>query len=346
MTWRRQDRTGVHRGSGIVRKITSKQELDPRFPAGLGSLAPGLLLAAPAMQQRTIRRQVSLEGIGLHSGKPARITLAPAPPNSGVCFRAPGEPAPIPAAPENVVSSHYATTVGRNGTRIQTVEHLLAAAAGLGVDNLDVEVDGPEIPAADGSARPFVALLVAAGRTEQPAPRRPIRVPYPIAVGGGARWIRIVPADELRVSYTLDNDHPAIGTQAVTWTPSERTFVEEVAPARTYGFLRDLGELRRGGLARGASLENAIGVGKRGVINGLRYRDEFVRHKILDLIGDLALLGRPLVGHVIARNAGHALNVELVLAIQRALGLERRAPARPARTAADRSAPAPGLAAL
>ncbi|HSE93472.1 MAG TPA: UDP-3-O-acyl-N-acetylglucosamine deacetylase, partial [Methylomirabilota bacterium] len=209
-------------------------------------------------------------------------------------------------------------------TRIHTVEHLMAAAAGLGIDNLFIDVEGPEIPAADGSAKPFVALLATAGRSEQSAPRRPIVVTKPVRVGGGGRWIQIVPSDTLRISYTLDNDHPAVGTQALTCTPTERMFVEDFAPARTYGFLKDLGVMRKNGLARGASLENAIGVGKRGVLNGLRYRDEFVRHKILDLIGDLALLGRPLVGHVIARNAGHALNFELVVAVQRALGLDRR----------------------
>jgi UDP-3-O-[3-hydroxymyristoyl] N-acetylglucosamine deacetylase len=289
-----------------------------------------LLHLRAAMHQRTIRRPASLEGVGLHSGKPARITLRPAPANNGIVFKVAGAEAPIPATPESVVDSHYATTVGRNGTRVQTVEHLLAAAAGLGIDNLVVEVEGPEIPAADGSAKPFVALLTAAGRLEQSASRRPIVVPYPIRVGTGARWIQIVPADTFRVSYTLDNDHPAIGIQALTCAPTERMFVDEFAPARTYGFLKDLGVLRKKGLARGASLENAIGIGKRGVLNGLRYRDEFVRHKILDLIGDLALLGRPIAGHVIARNAGHALNLELVLALQRALGLERWRAAAPA----------------
>ncbi len=249
--------------------------------------------------------------------------MSPAPPNSGITFRVGGHD-PIPAAPESVVNSHYATTVGRNGARIQTVEHLMAAAAGLGIDNLFVDVEGLEIPAADGSAKPFVALLAGAGRAEQSAPRRPIVVTEPIRVGEGGRWIQIVPSEALRISYTLDNDHPAIGTQALTCLPTERMFVDEFAPARTYGFLKDLGVLRKKGLARGASLENAIGVGKRGVLNGLRYRDEFVRHKILDLIGDLALLGRPVVGHVIARNAGHALNFELVVAVQRALGFERR----------------------
>ena len=284
-----------------------------------------MLYTSPAMHQRTIRKPVTLEGLGLHSGKPARITIAPAPANSGITFRINGHDEPVPAAPESVVNSHYATTVGRNGSRVQTVEHLMAAAAGLGLDNLFVDVDGPEIPAADGSAKPFVTLLTHAGRTEQSAPRRPVVIPYPIRVGGGSRWIQILPSDVFQISYTLDNDHPAIGIQALTCTPTERMFIEDFAPARTYGFLKDLGSLRKQGLARGASLENAIGVGKRGVLNGLRYRDEFVRHKVLDLIGDLALLGRPIVGHVVARNAGHALNFDLVVAIQRALGLERRA---------------------
>jgi UDP-3-O-[3-hydroxymyristoyl] N-acetylglucosamine deacetylase len=275
------------------------------------------------MHQRTIRKAVTLEGVGLHTGRPARVTLNPAPVNSGVVFHT-AEQDSIPAAPESVVNCHYATTVGRNGTRIQTVEHLMAAIAGLGVDNLDIEVEGPEIPAADGSAKPFVALLASAGRVEQSAQRRPIVIPHPIRVGEGPRWIQIVPSAAFRISYTLDNDHPAIGTQALSCAPSERMFIDEFAPARTYGFLKDLGVMRKNGLARGASLENAIGVGKRSVLNGLRYRDEFVRHKILDLIGDLALLGRPIIGHVIARNAGHALNFDLVVAIQRALGLERR----------------------
>jgi UDP-3-O-[3-hydroxymyristoyl] N-acetylglucosamine deacetylase len=301
------------------------------------------------MHQRTIRRPVSLEGVGLHSGKSARVTLTPAPPNSGVVFRT-GDDERIPAAPESVVNSHYATTIGRNGTRIQTVEHVMAAVAGLGIDNLDIEVEGPEIPAADGSAKPFVALLMGAGRIEQSAQRRVLAIPQPIRVGEGTRWIQIVPSSVFRISYTLDNDHPAIGTQALSCTPTERMFVDDFAPARTYGFLKDLGWLRKNGLARGASLENAIGVGKRSVLNGLRYRDEFVRHKILDLIGDLGLIGRPIVGHVVARNAGHALNFDLVVAIQRALGLERRPVGAPAKTPVPVEAvrpvlvPAPGLA--
>ncbi|MEX2148525.1 MAG: UDP-3-O-acyl-N-acetylglucosamine deacetylase [Candidatus Rokuibacteriota bacterium] len=276
------------------------------------------------MRQQTIRKIVTLEGIGLHSGKPARLTLSPAPANSGIVFRVGPQGDPIPAAPESVVDSYYATTLGRNGARIQTVEHLMAAAAGLRIDNLEVEIDGTEVPATDGSAKPFVALLAGAGRTQQSARRRPIEIPQPVQVGTGSRWLQIVPCNTFKISYTLDNDHPAIGTQVLTCVPTEEMFVSDYAPARTYGFLKDLGVLRKNGLALGGSLDNAIVVGKRGTINSLRYRDEFVRHKILDLIGDLALLGRPLLGHVIARNAGHALNFELVVAIQRALGLERR----------------------
>jgi len=245
------------------------------------------------MRQQTIRKPVSLEGVGLHSGKPTRVTLSPAPSNSGIVFRIGPDGELIPAAPESVVDSHYATTLGRNGTRIQTVEHLMAAAAGLGVDNLDVEVDGCEIPALDGSAKPFVSLLALAGRVQQAAPRRPLTVPCPIRVGSGGRWIQIVPSASFRISYTLDNEHPAIGTQALSCRPTERMFSEDFAPARTYGFLRDLGLMRKNGLARGGSLDNAVVLDHKSALNGLRYRDEFVRHKVLDLIGDLALLGRP-----------------------------------------------------
>ncbi len=305
------------------------------------------------MRQHTIRKAVFLEGVGLHSGKAARVTLSPAPEDTGIVFKAGGNR--IAAVPESVVNSHYATTIGKNGTRVQTIEHLLAAAAGLGIDNLEVEVEGPEVPAADGSAKPFVTLIVGAGRSQQSARRRPLTPPHPIRVGSGGRWIHVVPAKTFRISYTLDNEHPAVGLQVLTWAPAgERSFAEEVAPARTYGFLKDLGVMRKNGLARGGSLDNAVVVGNRGPLNGLRYRDEFVRHKVLDLVGDLALLGRPILAHVVARNGGHALNLELVLAIQRALGLERRpagaavavAGARDASQPSDGLAPAPGLAAI
>jgi UDP-3-O-[3-hydroxymyristoyl] N-acetylglucosamine deacetylase len=276
------------------------------------------------MRQQTIRKALTFEGVGLHSGQRARVTLSPAPPDAGIIFHTAGVAERIPAGPESVVDSLNATTVGVNGTRIRTIEHLLAAAAGLGIDNLDVEVEGVEIPALDGSARPFVQMLASVGRAPQSARRPLLTVPYPIRVGGGNRWIQVLPADVLRVSYTLDSDHAALGTQVLALTPTEHAFVDEIAPARTYGFLKDIGMLRKKGLARGGSLDNTVVIGDRGPLNSLRFRDECVRHKILDLIGDLALLGRPLAGHVVARNGGHALNLELVLAIQRALGLERR----------------------
>jgi UDP-3-O-[3-hydroxymyristoyl] N-acetylglucosamine deacetylase len=308
------------------------------------------------MRQHTIRKPVSIEGVGLHSGKVARVTIAPAPQDAGVVFKVRATGERIPARPESVINSHYATTLGVNGgTRIQTVEHLMAAVSGLGIDNVEVEVDGTEIPALDGSAKPFVAMLTAAGRVQQSARRRMLTLPCPLRVGSGGRWLHVVPSETFRITYTLDNDHPAIGTQALSWSPSERAFVEEFAPARTYGFLRDLGLMRKNGLARGGSLDNAIVLGNRGALNGLRYDDEFVRHKILDLMGDLALLGRPLGAHVIARNGGHALNLELVLAVQRAVGLERRAAATVPATADEASrdgarregfVPAPGLAAI
>lgn len=303
------------------------------------------------MRQHTIRKPVGVEGLGLHSGKVARITLSPAPADSGIVFKVRATGERIPARPDSVVNSHYATTVGVNGTRIQTVEHLMAAVSGFGVDNVEIEVDGPEIPALDGSAKPFVALLALAGRVQQSARLRPLTLPCALRVGDNGRWMQIVPSDAFRISYTLDNEHPAIGTQVLSWTPTERSFVEDFAPARTYGFLKDLGLMRKNGLARGGSLDNAIVLGNQGALTGLRYRDEFVRHKILDLLGDLALLGRPLQGHVIARNGGHALNLELVQAIQRAVGLERRAAREVAAASEDgvrheSFVPAPGLAAI
>jgi UDP-3-O-[3-hydroxymyristoyl] N-acetylglucosamine deacetylase len=274
--------------------------------------------------QTTIRRQVSVEGIGLHSGEPVRLTLSPAAADTGIIFRA-ADGTLIPANADHVVDSHYATTLGAFGVRIRTVEHLMAAAGGLGIDNLIVDVSADEIPAMDGSARPFVDLLGSAGRLALPAPRKPLAIDQPLRVGEGGRWIEVVPADSFRISYTLDNDHPVIGLQVVTFAVTERVFIDELASARTYGFLKDVGVMRKNGLARGGSLENAVVVGKRSVLNHhLRYADEFVRHKVLDLVGDLSLLGRPLQGHVVARNAGHALNYQLVAAIQKSLSAERR----------------------
>ena len=297
--------------------------------------------------QQTIAKSVTVEGIGLHSGQPSRITLSPAPSGFGIVFQT---SAPyrtlIPATPENVVDSHFATTLGVNGSRVQTVEHLLAAAGALGINDLLVEMEGDEVPALDGSAKPFAALLQDAGRVAQPLPREPLVITKPIRVGDESRWLQILPSPEFRISYTLDLDHPAVPTQAASFLCTEQVFLDELASARTYGFLKDVGMLRKNGLAKGGSLENAVVVGRRVILNGdLRFQDEFVRHKILDLIGDLALLGRPVLGHVVARNAGHALNHQLVLAIQRALREEQPRNGAVARGGRQGSQLAPDLAA-
>jgi UDP-3-O-[3-hydroxymyristoyl] N-acetylglucosamine deacetylase len=268
--------------------------------------------------QHTIRKAVACRGVGLHTGVPVAMTLHPAPADHGVVFRLLPTGVEVPVRPESLLNGHYATTIGTEGTQVQTVEHLLAAVRALGIDNVLVELDAAELPAMDGSAAPFVSLLYAAGREGQPAARRPLWVTDVIRVGEEGRWIQISPAAELRISYTLDSDHPVVGVQVVSIAPTEERFVDELASARTYGFLKDLELLRQQGLALGGSLENAVVLGSASVLNGaLRFRDEFVRHKILDVIGDLALLGRPVVGHVVARNGGHALNHMLVREIAR-----------------------------
>jgi UDP-3-O-[3-hydroxymyristoyl] N-acetylglucosamine deacetylase len=290
--------------------------------------------------QQTLKKRVSLRGIGLHSGMATRVTISPSARDTGLVFQARGGKIKVPALVDTVVDSTNATTLGVNGTRIRMVEHLMAALAGLGLDNAHVEVDGGEVPAADGSSEPFVALLRAAGRVTLEAWRRPLVVTHPLRVGDDSRWLEVVPSDAFRISYTLDHRHPAVGTQVMEYTPSEDGFVRDLAPARTYGFLHDVTALRDRGLALGGSLDNAIVIGEGGPLNPLRFRDEFVRHKVLDLVGDLALLGRPLIGHVSGRNGGHALNAELVSAIEREFK-PRLLPARLAFTRRAGFVPAP-----
>lgn len=294
-----------------------------------------------------------MAGIGLHSGEPVALRVSPAGADTGVLFRA-TDGTLIPANADHVVDTNSATTIGAFGVRVRTIEHLMAAAAALGIDNMVVDIDGPEVPAADGSAKPFMDLLRSAGSVSLPAPRRPLTIGEPIRVGTESRWLEVLPADSLRVSYTLDNNHPIIGLQVGTYGITEQVFDQELAAARTYGFLRDVPAMRQNGLARGGSLENAVVVGKRSVLNdSLRFPDEFVRHKILDLVGDLFLLGRPLRAHVVGRNAGHALNHQLVVAIQKAVAADRRRvtartirPAVPAAVGTTGDGFLPGIAAL
>jgi UDP-3-O-[3-hydroxymyristoyl] N-acetylglucosamine deacetylase len=270
------------------------------------------------------------------------MTLSPAAPDTGILFRA-ADGTLIPASPDHVVDTRSATTVGAFGVKVRSVEHLMAAASALGIDNLLVDLDAEEIPAADGSAKPFVELLYSAGRVTLPAPRRPLIIREPIRVGDVNRWLEIVPSEGFRISYTLDNRHPAIGLQVASVAVTEGSFVDEVAAARTYGFLKDVPMMRQNGLARGGSLDNAVVVGKRIVLNdSLRFTDEFVRHKILDLVGDLGVLGRPVIGHVIGKNAGHSLNHDLTVAIHEAISAARRATARSRSASANRAQESPG----
>lgn len=275
--------------------------------------------------QRTLERPVRCEGIGLHTGEKVAMTLYPAPANRGVIFRRADLPsAPtIEARPEHVVDTQYATTIAKNGASVKTIEHLMSALAGMGVDNVQVDLTGPEVPILDGSAAPFVELLRQAGLRRQFAPKTFLKVRQPITVEVGTRSLRIVPSQRLKVIYTMCFDHPVLGEQTVAMEVGRDRYAREVAPSRTYGFVRDLDMLSRLGLAKGGSLENAVVIGEDGVLNGpLRFPDELVRHKILDLLGDLYLLGKPLVGTIIAHGAGHQLHLQLVHRIQQHLGAE------------------------
>jgi len=259
--------------------------------------------------RRTLRRDVGCTGIGLHCGRPVRLRLRPAPAEHGIRFLRTDVGITIPATLAHIGAQDHATTLLRDGFSVGTVEHLLAALLALGVDDVLVELDGPEVPILDGSAAPFVILLHEAGPRPLAVPRLHLRVLQPVEVVRGAKSVRLSPAERFEVRYTIGFDHPLLRHQAHTARISARSFTEAIAPARTFGFLRDVELLRKSGLALGGSLENAVVIGETGVLNNkLRFEDEFVRHKILDAVGDLALLGRPLLGRVDAVKAGHALH--------------------------------------
>jgi len=260
--------------------------------------------------QRTLRREVACTGIGLHGGRQVQLRLRPAPVGHGIVLRRTDVPGfEVRALVGAVCDVNHATSIRCAGERVGTVEHLLAALHGLGVDNAAIEVDADEVPILDGSAVPFVYLLQEAGVRVQPWPRRYLRVRRPVEVKVGDSTLTLYPHDGLRVTYTIEFDHPAIRRQTLTLDMDQAVFQEEIAPARTFGFLRDVEALRRAGLAKGGSLENAVLVGEHEVLNPLRFPDEFVRHKILDLVGDLSLAGAPLLAHAVAYKAGHALHI-------------------------------------
>jgi UDP-3-O-[3-hydroxymyristoyl] N-acetylglucosamine deacetylase len=270
-------------------------------------------------QQTTLRTSVSIEGVGLHSGHPVRAHFRPAPAGHGLVFVRLDHPdRPVPALLASASLFDYATTLASEGVSIGTVEHVLSAAAGEGLDNCRIEIEGPELPILDGSALPFVRLFHAAGfeRLEGP-PVKPLPLSEPVSVSRGDRSISFQPdGPGLRITYEIDFAHPVVGRQQLTVAIRPEEYASRIAPARTFGFARDVEAMRARGLARGGSLHNAVVLDDSGVASGpLRFRDEFVRHKVLDLVGDLALLGRPLDGRIHAVKAGHALHIEFARAL-------------------------------
>ena len=265
--------------------------------------------------QHTVASTAGLSGIGLHTGVPVTLRLTPAPANTGVVFRRTDlDNFAIEAQARNVARVSYATSLMKKGVLISTTEHLLSALAAARVDNVFAEIDNLELPIADGSALPFVKLIAKAGLRRQRARRTFVRVLRPLEVVEGGKRIAVHPADTFHITYRIVFPHPLIGEQSLEFVPGRANYEAEIASARTFGFYEEVEMLRKSGLIQGGSLENAVVLTREGAMNpeGLRFPDEFCRHKILDLIGDLALLGRPLVGHVVAERAGHALHAALV----------------------------------
>jgi UDP-3-O-[3-hydroxymyristoyl] N-acetylglucosamine deacetylase len=260
--------------------------------------------------QRTLRRSISCAGIGLHSGNKVTLSLKPAPADFGIRFRRSDLGGiEIPATVHHLAGIQYATGLARDAGTVDTVEHLLAALVSLGIDNVIVELTHNEVPIMDGSAAPFIYLINEAGVKRLAAPRRYLKILRPIALTRGDKRIALYPSDHFKVTYSIAFDHPLLRHQSRTIRISEESFIEDIAPARTFGFLKEVEMLRQRGLALGGSLENAVVIGDAGVLNNaLRFDDEFVRHKILDVIGDLALVGYPIIGHLVAHRGGHALH--------------------------------------
>lgn len=274
---------------------------------------------APVIRQKTLKSSIGCSGIGLHSGRKLSMTLHPADIGTGIVFRRsdiPGDSGIVGARWENVVDTRMATTIGNeDGVKISTIEHLMAAFAGCGVDNAFVDIDGPEVPVMDGSAAPFVFLVECAGLRQQGAPRRAIRIDRPISVGDSKKSLVLSPDEAFSVSFEIDFDSSAVAQQRLSLRLVNGTFKTDIARARTFGFAHEVDAMREAGLAQGGSLDNAVVISDGAVLNGdgLRYDDEFVRHKILDCVGDLYLAGAPIIGSVEAMRSGHALNHRLLV---------------------------------
>lgn len=266
--------------------------------------------------QRTIKSSVEITGIGLHSGVDIKLRIRPASADTGIIFhRRDGERiVAIKAVAENVVDTRMATVLGRDGLSVSTVEHFLAALSACGIDNLHIDIDGPEVPILDGSAAPFVKMIEEADIEVLPSSRRFIAIRKPISLIEGEKRISIIPSRFFRITFDIAFEHKAIALQQYSMKFSANSFQRDIAPARTFGFLHEVEYLKANGLARGGSLDNAVVIDDNGVMNpeGLRYQDEFVRHKILDAFGDFSLLGAPMLGHIRAFKAGHDLNAKMV----------------------------------
>ncbi len=266
--------------------------------------------------QRTIRKKVTVKGVGLHTGEPSAVTFRPAPPNTGIFVvrtDLPGSPS-ISVQAEHVRATQMATTLGSAAFSVSTVEHCLSSLAAFRIDNLFIELSGPEIPIGDGSAYVFMEALLSAGFSEQDEPRRYAYITQPIFYGDGEKHAYVVPYNGLRVTCTIEFSHEKIGRQRFDLDINETSFVREISRARTFGFLKDVEAMRAKGLARGGSLENAVVLDHQSIMNpeGLRYSDEFVRHKMLDALGDLVTLGMPMMGHLVLYKAGHDVMNRLV----------------------------------
>ena len=269
------------------------------------------------LKQRTLKNAIRATGVGLHTGRKVLMVLRPAPANHGIWFRRTDldEPVDIPARADAVGETTLGTTLVKDGAKVSTIEHLLSALAGLGIDNAIIELSSDEVPIMDGSAGPFVFLLQGAGIVEQPAPKRYLRIVAPVEVRDGDKWARFEPYDGFRMDFSIEFSHPVIqkGSQRIEMDFASTSYTKEIARARTFGFMQDVESLRAQGLGLGGSLDNAIVVDEFNVLNsdGLRYDDEFVKHKVLDAIGDLYLLGHPILGAFVAHKSGHALNNKL-----------------------------------